>query len=57
VIPAIISQALEGSEIRLGSLWPRRDYTFVKDVVSGFVKAGEKKEILGKEINLGSVKR
>lgn len=54
VIPTIISQALKGMEIRLGALWPTRDYTFVQDTVAGFVKAAENTEIFGTEINLGS---
>ena len=37
VIPTIISQALSRSVVRLGSLDPRRDLTYVKDTVSGFV--------------------
>jgi NAD dependent epimerase/dehydratase len=38
VIPTIISQILSGQkEIKLGSLTPRRDLTFVTDTVCGFV--------------------
>lgn len=54
VIPTIISQALKGKEIRLGAVAPRRDYTFVRDTVAGFVSAGERAESVGLEINLGS---
>jgi len=38
-IPTIISQALERDEIRLGSLKPERDMTFVSDTVAGFMAA------------------
>ena len=54
VIPTIISQALGGKEIKLGALWPRRDYTFVRDTVEGFIKAAESQETIGLEVNLGS---
>lgn len=54
VIPTIISQALVGKEIKLGALWPRRDYTFVRDMVEGFIKAAESTKTIGLEVNLGS---
>ena len=38
-IPTIISQALSRDEIRLGSLTPERDMTFVSDTVAGFMAA------------------
>src|SRR4029079_7676028 len=38
VIPTIIAQALTGP-VRLGSLRPRRDFTFVSDTVAGFLAA------------------
>ena len=34
VIPTIISQALHGDVIKLGSLGPRRDFTYVSDTVA-----------------------
>ena len=37
IIPTIISQALTRPSVRLGSLDPRRDLTYVKDTVAGFV--------------------
>jgi NAD dependent epimerase/dehydratase len=54
VVPTIISQALAGDEIRLGSLEPVRDLTYVKDVVRGFVQVAEADEALGEVVNLGS---
>ncbi|MEZ0394852.1 MAG: GDP-mannose 4,6-dehydratase [Anaerolineales bacterium] len=54
VIPTIISQALTRSEVRLGSLEPARDLTFVSDTVEGFLLGARAEGILGQEINLGS---
>lgn len=54
VIPTIISQALSSGVVRLGSLSPKRDLTFVKDTVEGFVKIAESKQTIGETINIGS---
>lgn len=54
VIPTIISQALAGGVIRLGSLEPRRDLTYVGDTVAGFVKAATTPAAVGQVINLGT---
>ena len=55
VIPTIISQALAGKPVKLGSRHPTRDFTFVGDTVAGFVAAGEAPETaLREEINLGT---
>jgi NAD dependent epimerase/dehydratase len=54
VIPSIIVQALHGDTIRLGSLTPKRDFTFVDDTVRGFVLAAEYGDVLGEQLNLGS---
>ena len=54
VIPTIITQALKGSEIRLGNLEPTRDLNFVADTVEGFIKAAETPKAVGETINLGS---
>jgi NAD dependent epimerase/dehydratase len=53
VIPTIISQALAEKEIRLGSLSPIRDLTFVKDTARGFALAAESPQSVGHVINLG----
>ena len=54
VIPTVISQALSGVEvIRLGSLSPIRDFTYVKDTVSGFVAVANSSEAIGKVTNIG----
>ncbi|HEY9062157.1 MAG TPA: NAD-dependent 4,6-dehydratase LegB [Pseudobacteroides sp.] len=55
VIPTIISQILSGMErIKLGSLFPLRDFTYVKDTAEGFVKAAESERSSGQTINLGN---
>lgn len=55
-IPTIISQALERPEVRLGSLTPERDMTFVSDTVAGFMAAAVTPGIEGMTINLGTGK-
>jgi NAD dependent epimerase/dehydratase len=54
VIPTILSQALAGGTLRLGSLEPRRDMTFVADTVAGFVAAAESDTAIGRTVQLGT---
>jgi NAD dependent epimerase/dehydratase len=54
VIPTIISQALTRDEVKLGSLDPSRDFTFVADTATGFLRVAEAEGVLGHEINLGN---
>lgn len=55
VIPTILAQMLASrKEIHLGSLHPRRDFTFVADTVDGFIKAAEAKTDPGEVIQLGT---
>ncbi|MDO9347785.1 MAG: GDP-mannose 4,6-dehydratase [Anaerolineales bacterium] len=57
VIPTIITQVLTRDEVRLGSLDPIRDFTFVADTVEGFLKVATADDnVLGEEINLGTGK-
>jgi len=53
-IPTIIAQAATQDEIRLGSLTPERDMTFVTDTVAGFIAASTTPGIEGETINLGT---
>jgi dTDP-glucose 4,6-dehydratase len=55
VIPTIITQLanLRGA-IKLGSLTPTRDFSYVADTVSGFIAALKSKEGIGEVFNLGS---
>jgi NAD dependent epimerase/dehydratase len=55
VIPTIIAQIASGQRvIRLGSLHPTRDFSFVADTVRGFARASVADGILGEVINIGS---
>jgi len=54
VIPTIMSQALAGGTLRLGSLTPRRDLTFVEDTVAGMLAAADSNAAIGRTIQLGT---
>jgi len=55
VIPTIITQIANGArEIKLGSVTPTRDFSYVKDTVAGFIAALQAEGGLGEVINLGS---
>lgn len=55
VIPTIITQIASGSRlIRLGSLEPTRDFSYVSDTVQGFCALAESDNTTGEVINIGS---
>lgn len=54
VIPTIITQALTRDVIQLGNLETTRDFTYVDDTVSGFLRAAECEAGLGEVFNLGT---
>lgn len=55
IIPTIISQLLNhNKEVKLGSLHPTRDFTYVADMCRGFRALASCDEAVGKEINIGS---
>jgi NAD dependent epimerase/dehydratase len=54
VIPTIISQALTGGSLRLGSLEPRRDFTYVSDTVAGFLAVADSEDAVGQTLQLGT---
>jgi NAD dependent epimerase/dehydratase len=55
VIPAVLAQALSGAdEVRLGSLDPQRDMTYVEDTARAFVLAAGAAGIEGETIHFGS---
>jgi nucleoside-diphosphate-sugar epimerase len=56
IIPTIVSQALERQEIRLGSLTPVRDLTFVTDTAAAFIAAASSDEAVGQTVNAGNGK-
>ena len=54
VLPTIMGQVVSGAkEIKLGSLGPVRDWTFVKDTVKGFLCIAESDASIGEVINIG----
>ena len=53
VIPTIITQALTSDTVRLGSLTPVRDLTFVSDTVQAFIRMAECEQAIGRTINAG----
>jgi len=54
VIPAIITQALAQSSVKLGNLHTTRDFNFVSDTVEGFIAIAETPATIGKTLNIGS---
>ena len=55
VIPTVLAQLLAGtSRLHLGSLSPRRDFTFVDDTVEGFVRAATVGLEPGEVVQLGT---
>jgi NAD dependent epimerase/dehydratase len=55
VTPTIITQALAGDTVKLGSLDPRRDLTYVTDTVAGMVAAATAADdTVGRTIQLGT---
>lgn len=53
VIPTIISQALTRPSVKLGSLDPRRDLTYVKDTAAGFAAIATCDAAVGRVVNIG----
>lgn len=56
VIPTIITQALTRDEVHLGATTPTRDFSYVEDTTSAFIKAAESPESVGQVMNFGSGK-
>ena len=54
VIPTIIAQALAGDPIRIGSMAPVRDFTFVHDTARAFVTVAGAPQTIGATLNVGS---
>jgi dTDP-glucose 4,6-dehydratase len=54
VIPTIISQAVSGGALRLGTLDTTRDFTFVEDTAAGFIAVGASADAIGEVVNVGS---
>jgi NAD dependent epimerase/dehydratase len=54
IIPTVITQVLAEKDVKLGNLDPTRDFTFVGDMVEGFLKSAEVDKAVGETVNLGS---
>ncbi|MGI5470949.1 GDP-mannose 4,6-dehydratase [Streptomyces sp. CA-132043] len=55
VIPAILAQLHSGARrIKLGSLTPTRDFTYVTDTAEGFLAMAECDRAVGEVVNLGT---
>ena len=54
IIPTIITQALRGDTVRLGSLTPTRDLCYVGDTAEGVIRMCEQDAALGEVVNLGT---
>ena len=55
IIPTIIVQLLSGAkQIKLGSLTPIRDFTYVKDTVLGFIELAKSDKSIGQEVNIAT---
>jgi NAD dependent epimerase/dehydratase len=54
IIPTVVTQALAGSKLQLGSLEPRRDLTFVSDTVAGFIQTAGAPAAIGQTVQLGT---
>src|SRR5262249_46319757 len=54
VIPTIISQVATSDAVRLGSLEPVRDLTYVGDTVDAFIKIAEADAAVGEVVNAGT---
>ncbi len=54
-IPTVITQiANQNEQVKLGSLHPTRDFTFVKDTAAAFAAVAESDKTIGEVINVGS---
>ena len=54
IIPTIILQLLKGSELKLGSLTPTRNFTYVDDIVDAYLLMAEHDSVVGEVVNFGS---
>lgn len=54
IVPTIVSQALASDTLRLGSLDPRRDLTYVADTVEALIGAALAPAAIGRTIQLGT---
>jgi NAD dependent epimerase/dehydratase len=55
IIPTVITQLLSGKkEIKLGNLFPTRDFTYVLDTINGILEISRCDGLIGQVTNIGS---
>jgi nucleoside-diphosphate-sugar epimerase len=54
VLPSVITQALAGTDIKIGSTTTTRDFTYVDDTVRGFLLAAGADRSTGEVLNIGT---
>jgi len=55
VIPTIITQIASGmKEIKLGDIFPTRDFNYVEDICQGFILLSKCDKAIGETVNIGS---
>jgi NAD dependent epimerase/dehydratase len=55
IIPTVITQIANGKRrIKVGSVHPTRDFSYIEDVVRGFLAVAESDKSVGEVINIGS---
>ena len=54
VIPSIISQIHKEKVVKLGSLTPTRDFSFIKDTTNAFIEVSKSDKTVGRAINSAS---
>jgi len=55
LIPTILVQLLTRGNVKLGSMTPTRDFTFVTDTAAGMMRLAEVDAAIGKTVNLGNM--
>jgi nucleoside-diphosphate-sugar epimerase len=56
VIPTIILQLMRGRELRLGDLTPTRNFTYIDDIITAFIRMAEEDSVVGEVVNFGSTR-
>ncbi len=54
IMPTIIEQILAGPEVELGDLTPTRTFTYVDDIVDGYLAMATAEEVVGEVVHFGS---
>jgi len=56
VVPTIILQLMRGRELRLGDLTPTRNFTYIDDIITAFIRMAEEDSVVGEVVNFGSTR-